>query len=260
MRLKFTKLLSVFIIFLNLVIFYYSWRYFLASNQEQQSNDISKVQPKTTQKPKDKIQSANKHLKKSITIVFREFLHFENDLKQSIDNVLNVIQNIKILIIYDFYPYPPIDIFNGNNNANSITSNQSAVPALSLIYGDNVKFISLGLDLTKEHESPLDYITTRYVLFLPDSIRSANFRQMLQRILKKFAQADKQEKGLMVIPFLSNKRLVNYCFQINVDLPNWTIEYLVRNGTNNCDMVSIWRIFFKFLVLGVSSLIEVNWE
>lgn len=234
MRLKFTKLLTVFIIFINLAVFYYSWRYFLAPVQDPELVIQSKLQSlvKTTQKPKDRIQSANKHLKKSLTIVFREFFHFDNDLKQSIDNILNVIQNIKILIIYDYFPYPPLDIFTTSSGSNQST------PSISLIYGDNVKFVSLNLDLSKKHESALDLITTKYVLFVPDSFRLVNGRQLLQRLLKKFTQPEKQEKSLLVVPFLSNKRLVNYCFRINFDVPNWTVEYLVRNGTNGCDMVS----------------------
>lgn len=226
MRIKFAKLLTFFIVFINLAIFYFSWKYF--TGPETADNQII-MQEATTEKPKDRIAMANKHLKKSLTIVFRDFHPFDNDLRQSINNFVNLIPNIKILIVCDEIPYPPLDIFTVS------TGNQSY--STSLIFQENVKFISLSLDLSKNAQDVLSQIKTKYILLLPDSVRLANGRQFLQKLLKELGTMNDERKRILIVPFMSNKRLVNYCFQINVDTSHWTIEYGVRNGTRHCDMV-----------------------
>lgn len=228
MRIKFAKLLTFFIVFINLAIFYFSWKYFTGP---ETADNQALVQELTTEKPKDRIAMANKHLKKSLTIVFRDFQPFDNDLRQSINNFVNLIPNIKILIVCDEIPYPPLDIFTVATPANQSYST-------SLIFQENVKFISLSLDLSKNAQDVLSQIKTKYVLLLPDSVRLANGRQFLQKLLKEFGTMSEERKKILVIPFLSNKRLVNYCFQINIDTSHWTIEFAVRNGTRHCDMVS----------------------
>ena len=231
MRIKFAKLLTFFIVFVNLAIFYFSWKYFTSPDHGSADSQIL-LHEITTTKPLDRIAIANTHLRNSLTIVFRDFQPFDNDLKQSISSFVNLIPNIKILIVCDEIPYPPLDIFMVATPANQSIST-------SLIFQDNVKFMSLSLDLSKNAQDVLAQIKTKYVLLLPDSVRLANGRQFLQKLLKELGTMIAERNRMLIIPFLSNKRLVNYCFQINIDPSHWTLEYAVKNGTKHCDMVSI---------------------
>lgn len=233
MRIRISKCAIVFIVILNLLLFFVSWKYFIASDGSIENDSL---QVKTTPKPRDRIQEANKFLRKSVTIVFRDFYHYDNDLKTSIDHLLNLVPDLRILVISDELPYPPMNIF-----ISSLPSNQT-VSGTSLIYRDNVQFFNLDVDFSKtaSEKNPLNYIPTRYVLFLPDSFRLSNGRQLFQRLIKSVGQnyRDRSQRKIVVVPFASNHKDINYCFQINSDIPNWSLEFEVKNTTKSCNMVS----------------------
>lgn len=274
MRLKYSKLITFLIVAINIFLVFYTWKLFMTTSSAfgnlsatvplvvTQSSQMSagaasdnnagmEQQQQHTQKPvkpKDKIQTANKHIKKTITIIFRDFYHFDNDLKGSIDSILTLIPAVQIFIVYNEEPYPPLDYL-----ANYTTKN-------------NVKFVNLGFDVRKSAKmlTPIYQIKTKYVLLLPDSVRLGG-RSIIQKMLKELNSGDEQQqqhqpvvlaadggtkkdekhgataakgpKKMLVIPFASNVRTMTNCCQLKLDMANWTLEYSVKNGTNSCDLV-----------------------
>lgn len=252
MRLKYSKLLTFLVIVTNIFLCYFTWKLFMVSETARPIDIVAsaaiqdKVVTSLTEKPpkpKDRIQSANKHIKKMITIVFRDFYHFENDLKGSIDSVLALIPTIQILVIYDEEPYPPLEYF----------ANYTAAK-------NNVRFVNMAFNVRRSGKtlSPIHQIKTKYALILPDSVRMGG-RSIIQKMLKEIGSTenllkdskvsygkspdtkhlDNKNKNMLAIPFASNIKGFSNCCKINLDFSNWTLEYSVRNGTDNCDMVTI---------------------
>jgi hypothetical protein len=247
MRIKLSKLATASILVINLLLFFISWKYFLTTESTLQKyssraeplllNDIRLAT--TIKATRNRVHELKKFLHKSLTVVLRDFYHFDNDLKSSIDHLLNFLPELKILIISDEqYPYPPINIFTSIQ-----TPNQTSRPS-SLIYKDNVMFLPLPMDITKSASemNPLSYIQTKYVLFMPDNFKLSNGRQMFHRLIKSIDdETNRHERGvrkILVVPFTSNQKHFNYCFHLNADMANWSIEYAVKNSTKECDMVS----------------------
>lgn len=259
MRLKYSKLFTFLIICVNVFLLFYTWKLFIIGPPPSGRNhgtlsDATETTVTERPKPKDRIQAANKHIKKTITVVFRDFYHYDNDLKGSVDSILALVPNVQILIIYDEEPYPPLEYI-----ANYTTRN-------------NVKFFNLGFDVRKSAKSllPVSQIKTKFVLLLPDSVRLGG-RSIIQKMLKELCSSEinvnagngktnnnkdghedkvkklvdesktipKVQKKMLVVPFSSNIRGLTNCCQIKLDLANWTLEYNVKNGTNNCDLVSV---------------------
>lgn len=270
MRLKYAKLITVLVFLFNVLILYYTWKWFLF-NESDESAAANGLHAKLTNekiRQKERLQSTNRHIKKAITIIFRDFYHFENDLEHSIDSILNLVPNIQILVIYDDEPYPPLTFIGNYTRTHS-----------------NVKFINLKFDVRKSSTelSPIYQVRTKYVLFVPDSFRFGG-RAIIQKMLKEIekepqhsrhsdilaalnsptlgplrdsdaqkrtddATDDVSEKiklyGKLVnmkmvsIPFASNARTMGNCCSIKLDIANWTMEYSVKNDTNDCDMVSL---------------------
>lgn len=261
MRLKYSKLCTLLIIAFNIFLVYYTWKLFIGktigkSMKFANTNPIAPVTEKP--KPKDRIQSTNKHIKKTITVIFRDFYHFENDLKLSIESIVTLIPNVQILVIYDEEPYPPMDYLTNYTVRN------------------NVKLIRLGFDINKTAKlmSPIFQIRTKYVLILPDSVRLGG-RSIIQKMLKEMGNVEshadsanektsKKEnsvrgpRNMVVIPFASNVRDFSNCCSIKIDLANWTIEYSVKNGSTNCDMVSSLKLFLCKKCVDDFNLISVS--
>lgn len=262
MRLKYTKLITVFIFLINLILLYYTCKWFLGNEQNSNSTTILSILSKRD-KQKDRIQSTNKHIKKTITIIFRDFYHFENDLQHSIDSILNLIPNIQIIIIYDDEPYPPLNFISNYTAAHN-----------------NIKFISLNFDIRKTAKalSPIYHVRTKYILFVPDSFRFGG-RAIIQKMLKEIttipiehlpmdgklnsdlidSKKEQENSGdsnngsnkstskssikkMIVIPFASNVKTMGNCCRIKLDFANWTMEYSVKNDTTDCDMVSCYLL------------------
>lgn len=250
MRIKISKCATVSscILAINLLLFLISWKYFLTGEKAIQKHPS---QPEalikilaTTAKPNrnNRIQELKKFLHKSLTVIIRDFYHFDNDLKYGIDHLLNFLPELKILIISDEqYPYPPMNIFTQLHVSNH-TSSSSSKPS-TLIYKENVQFLPLTLDITKSASemNPLNYIQTKFILFLPDNFKLSNGRQLFNRLIKSIDdEHNRRERSLrkiLVVPFNSNQKHLNYCFQINADIAAWSVEFQVRNSTKECDMV-----------------------
>lgn len=291
---KHGKLFVIVMICFNLVVFYYSWRYFLTRTEfladpfGKQSSVVNPIErigfneqenvvlssamrivmkhenpvPKKSTKfsrIRDRIQNTNKYLQKSITIVFRDFYEFDNDLMQSIASIINLVPNIPVFIISTDIPYPPLDVFTNPGRSPNQTN--------WFEKDSNVRFFSLSYDITKPLKDtlPILQIRTRYTLFMPDSVR-LNGRSLLSRLLREISSPSpedlmlqqhqnlllkqnnqavehridmtrKQEQRIIAVPFASNQKTVANCCHLLLDLPNWTLEYVTGNGTDSCDMV-----------------------
>lgn len=225
MRFKYSRILAFLVFVINAILLYYTWKLFL--KDKSSGYDPSTVTEKTIRQ-KDRIQTTNRHIKKTITIVFRDFYHFENDLQHSIDSILNLIPNVQIVVVYDTEPYPPM----------SFVANYTAIHP-------NVKFVNMQFDVKKTARalSPTFQWKTKYALFVPDSVRLGG-RTILQKMLKEIERGVTSSENsesilrkIVVIPFASNVKTMGFCGRIKMDLVNWTMEYAVKNGTDNCDMV-----------------------
>lgn len=177
-RLKCTKLITVLVFLVNVILLFYTWKWFLSNESNNDASTVSSSKlVNGANRQKDK---TNRHIKKAITIIFRDFYHFENDLQHSIENILNLVPSIQILVCYEDEIYPPLSFV-----ANYTTTHP------------NVKFINLNFDIRKTFraQSPLLQIKTGHVLFVPDSfrfkkdhkdkIRSSFFQKILLEIEKE---------------------------------------------------------------------------
>ncbi|EAA10188.4 AGAP008690-PA [Anopheles gambiae str. PEST] len=235
MRMKYGKLFIFFMICFNLIVFYYSWKYFLTSGHylaESLTGGEGGLRGPAALPRRERVQHTNGYLRKSITFVFRDFYDFDNDLLQSIGSVTALIPGVSVFVIAPELPYPPLDIFNP---------------------GSNVRFFHLAYDVTKTLKDtfPVLHVSTRYVLFMPDSVRLTG-RGLLSRMLREIdtpsgselllqqhqhaAEAERARWRIVAVPFGSNAKGAANCVQLQLDLPNWTLEYVTGNETERCDM------------------------
>ena len=220
--------------------------------------------------------------------MFRDFYDFDNDLLQSIGSVTALIPGVSVFVIAPELPYPPLDIFNpvpatgGGGNQSGRAAAGGPTPAW-FTEGSNVRFFHLAYDVTKTLKDtfPVLHVSTRYVLFMPDSVRLTG-RGLLSRMLREidtpsgselllqqhqhlllkqnghggiggaggggggggasFDVNRKPERRIVAVPFGSNAKGAANCVQLQLDLPNWTLEYVTGNETERCDMVSTgWK-------------------
>lgn len=155
MRLKFVRALLILALLGNLIVWHKIWRL----SMEQNTLGLLTPSVMTNEHPQ-KHQQCLGHL---VTIVIRQFEHFENDVAFMVESVLNSFPGIPILIVCDELPYPPLELDFANESMK------------------NVKLISLKPEFNKssEERNPLFYIRTKFVLFLPDATRLSN-KQVIQ--------------------------------------------------------------------------------
>ncbi|XP_017868208.1 PREDICTED: fukutin-related protein [Drosophila arizonae] len=243
-RLRSVKLVLIGFIIVNLVFFYYTWNSFLWRRISRAlTGEATDTKPKSEAvhgpkiSPKDKARNANKHIRKSITIVFYGHYNFEQDLRPSIESILDVVPNMPILVLQEGaaeYAYPPVS-FERN-----LTSGEE----------QTVHFMSLAFDVrrTREQLNPLSAVHTKYALLMPDSVRLSS-KNLLQKILREMntksgkapaqrvtVAPDEQVRRLLLIPFAGNSKTYSSCAKLNLDLPNWTMELEARNDTTHCDL------------------------
>lgn len=254
MRLKYTKLLALCAVAANVCLVYFTVKFFAGTAQNRPANNgsdlsIAVVSPKPL-KPRERSQSASRHIKNMVTIVFRDVYFFDNDLQTSIESVLNLIPNVQVLVVYDDEPYPSLEFIN------------------NLKQLGNVQFVSSAFDVFKTGRtvSPLNLIRSRYTLLVPDSWRLGG-RSILQKMLREIDRvvtvARKTEtvkktanvaetpgqhqtarsndganvtKKMLLVPFTNNIRQYASCCRMHLGFANWTIEYVLSNDTTNCDM------------------------
>jgi len=243
-RLRLVKLLLLGFLLANLVFLYYTWNTLLwrrISRALSGESQPAEEPPKAAKlSPKEKLRNANKHIRKSITIVFYGHYNFEQDLKASIDSILDVIPNMPILVLQDGgaeYAYPPV------NYERNLTAGEERT----------VLFQSLSFDVrrTRQELNPLASIRTKYALIMPDGVR-LNSKNILQKILREInsmglpGQPKEQRppvppeqlvRRMVLVPFAGNLKSFSSCVKMNLDLPDWTLELVATNDTRRCDLV-----------------------
>lgn len=160
--------------------------------------------------------TSNKHLSKIITVIFRQFEDFDNDVADSVQSFVSLFPNIQILIICDTIPYPPFSF-----SASNITLR-------------NVRIVPMNINLlasTKDLD-PLNYIKTRYVLIVPDSVRISS-RHVIQQMLVGLS---KNSKSVVAVPFASSPRL--FCQRLNWSYKEWSLKYDQIEEEAPCDGVN----------------------
>lgn len=204
MRIKFTKFLALFIIFINIFIVYYTWKVFSSYVQE---NQIQVTIINTSTKP------PIKRVNKLITIVIRDFELNDNDITSTVQSFLNVFPNIQIYVIGNGLPYPPLDLLFINTTK-------------------NVKLINLIPDLKRPYFSdyPLTEIKTKYLLYVPDSCRITN-KQSVQHMLNDIIKGPYK----IIASQLTGKNSIQ-CLNLNLDLKKWTLN-LSKSFNSTCDTI-----------------------
>lgn len=162
------------------------------------------------------------HISKMVTVIMREFELQENDVTLTVHSFLNTFPTMKILILYDEIPYPPLEIWTNNS-----------LP--------NVKFVQVAPSLKTAHmESyPLEEIKTQYVLFVPDSTRITS-KQSLQIMLNEL---HKKPGTILAASIRSQKNLAS-CLLFDISIREWTLRYSKTNKKIDCG-----GIFGKHLML-----------
>ena len=84
-----------------------------------------------------------------MTVVIREFEDFDNAIGAAVSSVLHILPGVPVLIVVDKLPYPPI----------AIPDNAHSVRIVTLENAPDAGYVSNHLE---------KYITTPFVLFLPD--------------------------------------------------------------------------------------------
>lgn len=262
MRVKLTKIIAFVVVFINIIVIYYSLRLFISFGGLQLYNDNHNrstiIINKSIQQQKHS-SNINKHLSKLITIVIRLDVELNNDnlLTTTIQSFLNIFPNIQIIIVYDSLPYPPVvDNINlllvaaTRTSSWTTTTNTTSITYNALIANNkNIKFINLSpkFDVPFTERYPLFSIRTKYVLFVPDSIRIEN-RQVLQLMLAEIVKAPSNKIIVASTPQLTrnNKaikkkasQLLN-CLKVNISTREWTLKFSSADSHNNnyCDLVS----------------------
>lgn len=156
---------------------------------------------------------SSRHLSKLMTVVFRQFEDFDNDIADSVQSFVSAFPNMPVVVVSESTPYPPFPF--------SVTNETLR----------NVKVLSLELKLSASpHDfNPLTHIFTDYVLFVPDSTRVS--RRVLQLAMASAAANPTQAVAIGV----GNSHLI--CQQVLWNYPDWTLHYSKDASGKICDDV-----------------------
>lgn len=152
-----------------------------------------------------------RHLSKLVTVVFRQFEDFENDIAESVQSFVAAYPNIPVLVLCERKQYPPFQF-----SATNVTLR-------------NVKIISLEfkLDTNPVDLDPLSYVSTEYVLFVPDASRVS------RRVFQQMAVAATTYPTQAIAVGIGNTRVV--CQQLNWAYVDWTLHYSKDSSKKLCD-------------------------
>ncbi|XP_038211186.1 fukutin-related protein [Zerene cesonia] len=154
-----------------------------------------------------------KHLSKLVTVVFRQFEDFENDVAESVQSFVAAYPNIPVLVLSQGTQYPPFQFSASNNTLR------------------NVKIVSLELklDSSPKELKPLSYISTEYTLFIPDSTRVS--RRLLQQLIT--VATNNPSQGVAVA--VGNSHIT--CQLVKWNFVDWTLQYRKDASKKMCDAV-----------------------
>ncbi|CAG9860095.1 unnamed protein product [Phyllotreta striolata] len=203
MRLKSYKscLFLVVLILFKILMFYFVTR--LISSLLENTIEENLVKP-TMAIPRKK-------LSEQITIIMREFEPHENDVSLTSQSFTNLFATMQQYIMYDEFPYPPLDIMLNNDTSSS------------------VKFVKLSpeLRLTYKDIYPLNNILTKYVLFVPDSTRLSS-RETLQHMVNKLSS----NPGSIIAAATNNRKYDLNCLRMIINTREWMLKFDLVKSTN----------------------------
>lgn len=154
-----------------------------------------------------------RHLSKLITVVFRQFEEFENDVADSVQSFLSAYPNMPVVVVCESPPYPPFPFSATNETLR------------------NVKVMSLELRLTAGPQDldPLTHVFTEYILFVPDSTR------VLRRTLQQAMTAATVNPSQAIAIGVGNSKLI--CQQVKWNYAEWTLQYNKDASAKICDAI-----------------------
>ncbi|XP_065337033.1 ribitol 5-phosphate transferase FKRP [Cloeon dipterum] len=199
MRFRVTK---VALVVLNLLLFYNIYR--LVSPLNSSASKVAEQKP---------IPSPVHH---TVTLIFRQFEPFDNDLVKSVDSFLSQIQPPpNVLVVSDAPVYPPLRF-----------------PAETPIQSLRQIALNINLNSSFEERNPLAYVKTKFVLFLPDSVRLPS-QDFLQGLLD---EAEKEDKYTLAVP-LEGYSEAPLCLSQEFNVKEWTVHLKKAEHGALCDSV-----------------------
>lgn len=214
----------------NLVILYYFWKLQntldLHSMRENEQNPLH-VGPawpagdaagpsRDPDHPNDLLTSlggSRSEIAKVITVVVREFEFFENDLSETVQSFLKVLPSVRVVILADAYPYPPLQIPSADDGDVRLVVLRPRV--------DEPSFVS----------RPEQYVHTPFVLLVPDSVRltsDTKIEEMLAYVVTHPQQ--------LAAARVSGENV--HCLRVDAKLREWTLELKDEpRGSSSCDAV-----------------------
>ncbi|KAJ2948559.1 hypothetical protein O0L34_g7813 [Tuta absoluta] len=172
-----------------------------------------KIYPAAPTLPTNGHPKSSRHLSKLLTVVFRQFEEFENDVADSVQSFVSAFPNMPVVVVCGTTPYPPFPYSASNETLR------------------NVKVVSLEmrLDAAPHELKPLSYVSTEFVLFVPDSVRA------VRRTLQAAAAAVTTYLTHAIAVGVGSSRLL--CQQVKWKYADWTLQYSKDPSGKLCDAV-----------------------
>uniref|UniRef100_T1JEU2 Phosphatidylinositol 3-kinase catalytic subunit type 3 n=1 Tax=Strigamia maritima TaxID=126957 RepID=T1JEU2_STRMM len=210
--------LLITVLIVNILALYYFWRTTEKLDKHINLDDIVEAESSRH----DNRIIFNEHLYKGfpksssridelITVVIREFEDFANDLPTTVEHLSNALPDVKILIISDKRPYPPI----------------------FLPKSQHVKLIILNGHPERTYRAVRAeyYIVTPYILFVPDSVRVSSANDV-KNIIK---WNEKSRNGITAVRIRTEPF---NCVHSTVGIREWTLSISESDyGRKPCNMI-----------------------
>lgn len=213
MRIRVAKLITVFVIILNIIAVCFIWKLLSVHNKPKVTQLPNKPEVEVGLVLHKKIPHHELN-QKDITIIIRGFEYFENDIPDTVKSILTLYHNISILVISDTPLYPPINL----NNSYSYK---------------NVKFVYLKASLTNsfKERTPLLQVEGKYVFIVPDSSRF-NSKKIIEKLVNI---SHNNPNKILAIPYKNVK--TTKCLRIQLDIREWFIRYDEYPKSSECDFI-----------------------
>lgn len=151
-------------------------------------------------------------IEKSTTVIIRDFEDFDNQISETVWKIEKVFPSIKVLIVADSIPYPPLNIFENKN--------------VELMVPNPLKPV--------KQSYPSNYLQTRYVLILPDGAysNSSNDLQGMKELLEEQISNQLVADGNIKAVAAPIGKMLLHEQSISVDIRRWTLAYGERIPAN----------------------------
>ncbi|KAK7501630.1 hypothetical protein BaRGS_00007061 [Batillaria attramentaria] len=146
----------------------------------------------------------------SVTVILRDFENFDNAIVDTIKELQSVLPGVKVLVIGDTQPYPPLHVDKTWNT----------------------DIVSLQVNLLHNYSSsrPDHLIKTKFVLLLPDGVRLKHWRNL------QTAANHLGGKGRTKAVAVGVGQQPLQCLSLDVDLKRWQVTFTTHNASSDyCD-------------------------